>query len=49
MKLPWWKKEVDLEPKTGDQAKDENAIEKKLGLSKVGTSVLILRPKPSPS
>lgn len=37
MKVPWSKKNVDLEPKTGNQAKDETAIEKKLGLSKVGT------------
>lgn len=39
MKLPWSGKRVDLEPKTGDRAQDETAIERKLGLSKVGTYV----------
>lgn len=37
MKLPWSGKKVDLEPRTGDNAKDETAVERKLGLSKVGT------------
>lgn len=36
MKLPWIKKNVDLEPKTGDEPHDSNFIEKKLGLSKKG-------------
>jgi hypothetical protein len=39
MKLPWSKsdKKLDLEPTTGNDAVDETAIEKKLGLSSVGT------------
>lgn len=36
MRLPWVKKNVDLEPKTGDEPHDSNFIEKKLGLSKKG-------------
>ena len=42
MKLPWSKgdKKLDLEPTTGNDATDETAIEKKLGLSSVGTYVL---------
>ncbi|WVO19205.1 uncharacterized protein IAS62_000483 [Cryptococcus decagattii] len=36
MRLPWIKKNVDLEPKTGDEPHDSNFIEKKLGLSKMG-------------
>lgn len=36
MRLPWIKKNVDLEPKTGDEPHDSNFIEKKLGLSKKG-------------
>ena len=40
MKLPWSKgKKLDLEPSTGNDATDETAIEKKLGLSSVGTYV----------
>lgn len=39
MRLPWSKgdKKVDLEPTTGNDVVDETAIEKKLGLSSVGT------------
>lgn len=36
MRLPWIKKNVDLEPKTGDEPHDSNFIERKLGLSKMG-------------
>jgi hypothetical protein len=40
MKLPWSKgKDIDLEPTTGNDARDETVIEKKLGLSSVGTYV----------
>jgi hypothetical protein len=39
MKLPWSKgdKKLDLEPTTGNDSNDETAIEKKLGMSSVGT------------
>jgi len=39
MKLPWSKgdKKLDLEPTTGNDSTDETAIEKKLGMSSVGT------------
>ncbi|ORY31398.1 phospholipid transporter [Naematelia encephala] len=36
MKFPWSGK-VQLEPTTGENAKDSNVIERKIGLSKVGT------------
>ncbi|WRT67676.1 uncharacterized protein IL334_004648 [Kwoniella shivajii] len=36
MRLPWSKKNADLEPTTGEYPKDSNIIEKKLGLSKKG-------------
>lgn len=36
MRLPSIKKNVDLEPKTGDEPHDSNFIETKLGLSKKG-------------
>ncbi|ODN74417.1 hypothetical protein, variant [Cryptococcus amylolentus CBS 6039] len=36
MRFPWSKKDVDLEPTTGEHPKDSNIIEKKLGLSKKG-------------
>ncbi|WWD18375.1 hypothetical protein CI109_102825 [Kwoniella shandongensis] len=36
MRLPWSKKNIDLEPKTGNQPKDSNFIERKIGLSKKG-------------
>jgi hypothetical protein len=40
MKLPWSKdKKLDLEPTTGNDATDENALERKVGLSSVGTYV----------
>ncbi|ORX40191.1 phospholipid transporter [Kockovaella imperatae] len=38
MRLPWSRKEVDLEPTTGDNAAQEvTVVERKLGLGKVGT------------
>jgi hypothetical protein len=39
MKLPWSKgdKKLDLEHTTGNDSTDETAIEKKLGMSSVGT------------
>lgn len=36
MRLPWMKKNADLEPKTEDEPHDSNFIEKKPGLSKMG-------------
>ncbi|WWC95989.1 hypothetical protein V866_002856 [Kwoniella sp. B9012] len=36
MRLPWMKKEVDLEPTTGEDPKDSNVLERKMGLSKKG-------------
>ncbi|WVQ96859.1 hypothetical protein IAU59_003966 [Kwoniella sp. CBS 9459] len=36
MRLPWSKKNVDLEPTTGEDPKDSNVLERKMGLSKKG-------------
>ena len=37
MRMPFSKKNVDLEPETGNEPRDSNVIERKLGLSKIGT------------
>lgn len=37
MRVPFSKKEIELEPHTGEDVQEVTAIEKKLGISKVGT------------
>jgi len=39
-----WSRKVDLEPQTGNEAVENNVVEQKLGVGKIGTWVVLLLP-----